>query len=248
MDQIPVAPSDEKISPKEREMIEWAIDDFQGHPQEQGGITVEQYRNILIGFVSAPKRIDLKIHTIESATRNDLSIQSDLAVVPNVLSQRQRFASGFSQRHHDALQLDAPFAYTIDASLHEGTLARNETRGLMAFRIDPALRVVFVDQIQGGTTDKKTRTKTGRRARMRFKDGMPEYALYDAVRTFACTQGFEAIGIRKSRLSQNATVRELAEKGKETIYEKVARHFGHTEQPPFPNIPESDAYTFERVE
>ena len=144
--------------------------------------------------------------------------------------------------------LDAPFGYTLEYKTDDD---KWEIISTIAFRPDFDRHLLLIDQLQGGSTSRRTTTHEGRRARFKVtnpdqsKLTSPEHVLYDVALALAKDQNFKFVGLRKSEHSKYPDITRRGEEDRRivsssTTYQTVSNARDHR------NIPFT-AYTFERL-
>lgn len=145
--------------------------------------------------------------------------------------------------------LDAPFGYTLEYKTKDD---KWEIISTIAFRPDFDRHLLLIDQLQGGSTSRRTTTHEGRKARFKITapDPMrymsPEHALYAVALALAKSQNMTYVGLRKSEHSKYPDVSRRGEESRRiesssTTYKIVSNTRAHR------NIPFT-AYTFEKIE
>jgi hypothetical protein len=129
----------------------------------------------------------------------------------------------------NSLYIDAPFAYAL-SYLREPEQGETEpeweTIGVVSFTPDLEKRVLVIDQIQGGDTERKRASKKARRVRMKFAGQEPAYMLLSLVEELARKTGMRGIALRKAEHSKWDTVRRARAGGKKTLYDKLGKAAG----------------------
>ncbi len=140
------------------------------------------------------------------------------------------------------LFIDAPFAYSLQYLRDDGAW---ETITVASFVPDLEKKVILIDQLQGGDTQRGRVTNEARRARMKFKE-QPEQILFDAVEDLGQRTSMRGIGLRKSETIKWMTVQNARKEGKVTVYDKVSdandmRGFASKEYDLIPISPKQEA-------
>ena len=129
--------------------------------------------------------------------------------------------------------IDGPLAYALVYKYAKRDKKGNllpekwEPISVAAFVPDFANSTLLVNQLQGGTTERKTSTHAGRQIRFKFVTS-PEEILFKIVRELAVETGIRIIGLRKPGSSKwpdiyNPDRREGENRGPETLYSRVAK-------------------------
>lgn len=177
----------------------------------------EQWKDFMLAFLNNPVDIPQYAARPETFGKDDFYIEP--LSVPVALAIRDRKSYGttgdyvYLEKDGDGVYLDAPFSYVLVFKGDE----RKEIISTVAFTPDFDKGRLNIDQLQGGNTTRKTASKEGRRARMKFRE-QPELMLFDAVRQLATVTGMKQVGLRKS--SANSWTRVKVKD--RTVYDRVA--------------------------
>jgi hypothetical protein len=203
-----------------------------------------EWRQLMEAFVNAGKSIDVS----DYAEKKKEFSPDEFAIVSDVgsFSESEYVFRNFSHPSMEPVRAHAPLVYALKYTAKTDQSPR--IIGVVSFRLDLKNQLVLIEQIQGGNTAAPFLSRPAEEyaARKQFRGANPEYALYDAVRQFALACNFQGIGIRKGISSDDKKVSKRAERGIETLYDKVALHANHAQHSPFTGG-DLDEYTFEEL-
>ncbi len=178
-------------------------------------ITKEQFEEFLVSFFILPKQFMGRLE--ENYAKNQETFDlSHFSIMPMMERYSER------SKESERIYIDAPFSYLIRYRTEANDW---EQISIISFSVDFLDKLLYIDQLQGGTTNKKLSSQANR---ARFKLGNKilnvEEVLYDMVVELAKQSEMNGVAILKKKHSRWENVKNSKD---DTIYERIAKNKGH---------------------